>query len=256
FASPPEPLMAQRHTLRVLVVADPAEDAPLQGAEAEGIAVAELFERFNALPPAPGRPHVRFKVTRLFGPCRATRTDVLRELSVRPYDVLHYAGHCYFNKEQPSLSGWIFNAKDKEILSANELQRIDRVPRFVFSNACESGITPDRSEDRTAELAPSFAEAFFKQGVANFVCTAWPVGDVAALSFARTLYAELLGLELGSDLKTCARKVAGPAPMYRAMQRARQVVAATGDGRKTWGAYQHYGNPYFQLLQALQSGPC
>jgi hypothetical protein len=32
------------------------------------------------------------------------------------------------------------------------------------------------------------------------------------------------------------------------MQRARLTIAATPNGRSTWGAYQHYGNPYFRLF--------
>lgn len=47
FAPPPEPPPPPRRIMRVLVVADPAEDAHLPGAEEEG--VADLFERFNAV---------------------------------------------------------------------------------------------------------------------------------------------------------------------------------------------------------------
>ena len=129
-----------------------------------------------------------------------------------------------------------------ERLSANELNRVDRIPKFIFSNACESGITPDRSDLRTAELAPSFAEAFFQRGVANFVCTAWPVDDQAARDFARRLYSGLLGLI----------KVGEPEAMHVAMREARVSIATHRDynvgGARTWGAYQHYGNPYFRLF--------
>ena len=253
FASPPEPDITRREALRVLVVADPAEDAPLEGAEAEGIAVADLFEQCDTLSLENKSARLpRVEVTRLFGPRIATRTNVLRELISRPYDILHYAGHCYFNPDYPDLSGWIFTGM--QVLSAHEMKRIDRVPRFIFSNACESGVTPDRAGDRNDRLAPSFAEAFFAQGVSNFVCTAWPVGDAAALNFALTLYQELLGLEPASNQ-------ASPSPrfqvnhkgtdrvMYRAMQKARLQVAADPDGRQTWGAYQHYGNPFFRLVE-------
>jgi hypothetical protein len=247
FALPSEPAMTRRRVLRVLVIADPAEDAPLEGAEAEGAAVANLFEQFNSLSTDCEKPRSRFHVTRLFGSRRATRTNVLRELTATTYDILHYAGHCYYNTEQPDLSGWVFRLEDKEILSANELRRMDRVPRFIFSNACESGITPDRAEERTAALAPSFAESFFERGVANFVCTAWPVGDASALNFALTLYCELLGLRFNEDGKTVTHKPSA-APMHVAMQRARRSLVGTTDGRKTWGAYQHYGNPHFRLF--------
>ncbi len=130
-------------------------------------------------------------------------------------------------------------------MSANELNRIDRVPKFVFSNACESGVTPDRSRERTAELAPSFAEAFFQRGVANFVCTAWPVDDLAARIFALSLYSWLLGIEVNEDGSHLKRQ---PKPMHYAMREARLSIATIEEGLGTWGAYQHYGNPYFQFF--------
>jgi hypothetical protein len=171
--------------------------------------------------------------------------------------VLHFAGHCTYDAKEPARSGWIFS--DGEVLSAFELNRIDRIPKFVFSNACESGITPDRSEKRSVGLAPSFAEAFFARGVANFVCTAWPVDDLAARVFALELYARLIGIEPlradaadagdtggGAAGRTPLR--GGPQPMYRAMQAARQRIMRTPNGVRTWGAYQHYGNPFFRLF--------
>ncbi|HEU5458996.1 MAG TPA: CHAT domain-containing protein [Pyrinomonadaceae bacterium] len=247
FAPPPEPPPPPQSVLRVLIVADPAADAHLPGAEEEAVAIADLFESYN------GRQQnstaTRVEVKRLFGPIDATRTNVLRELMLRRYDILHFAGHCVFQwGGDPNLSGWIFNAKRKELLSANELNRIDRIPKFVFSNACESGVTPDRAQDRDDRLAPSFAEAFFNRGVANFVCTAWPVDDVAARVFATTLYSHLLGIQNNS----VQAAVVGPEPMHEAMRKARLAIAETPNGRTTWGAYQHYGNPYFRLFYETQ----
>jgi hypothetical protein len=178
---------------------------------------------------------------------------------VRQYDVLHFAGHCVYQWDgDPTLSGWIFNSARREVLSATELNRIDRVPKFIFSNACESGITPDRSGERNVNLAPSFAEAFFARGVANFVCTAWPVDDEAARIFALTLYAGLLGYEDDAAHHPDQRpvpRVSGAKKMHEAMRDARLAIAKTLGGRTTWGAYQHYGNPYFQIFySAGQSG--
>ena len=249
FAPPPEPPPPPRRVLRVLVVADPAEDAHLPGAQEEGVAVADLCESFNEVYQDSLQDN-RIEVVRLFGPLEATRTNVLRELMVRTYDVLHFAGHCVYRWDgDPAASGWIFNEKRRELLSASELHRIDRVPKFVFSNACESGVTPDRSGARSVALAPSFAEAFFARGVANFVCTAWPVDDIAARQFALTLYAGLLGLKRkaqGSGYEADA-----PKAMHQAMRAARLAVASTQDGRNTWGAYQHYGNPYLRFFSLL-----
>ena len=232
FAPMSDPPALHLPELRVLVVADPAEDAPLPGAQAEGQAVVEEFERFR------DRSGVSVTIVPLFGPAAATRINVLRQLLLYRYDFLHFAGHCFFNAEDPAGSGWLFNDQHGEILSARELQRVDRVPRFVFSNACESGITPDRADLRNSALAPSFAEAFFARGVSNFVCTAWPVDDQAALAFARRLYRGLLGAGGVRE------------PMHKAMAEARRAIAAPefgAGGLATWGAYQHYGDPWFRV---------
>lgn len=285
FAPPPEPPPPPRRVLRVLVLADPAEDARLPGAEQEGIEVADLFEAFGraveerrlAEPKNPLYAN-GVEVVQLLGPRQATRTNVLRELALRPYDVLHYAGHCVYDAQHPSSSGWIFTGGER--LSVNELRRIDNIPKFVFSNACESGITPDRADLRTPELAPSFAESFFERGVANFVCTAWPVDDAAARRFALTLYQNLLGFvpvekapSPGAEVEGEGRNLVGRPlrdghveadrprpgfsahrldgmvmPMHRAMREARLAIASTYNGGRTWGAYQHYGSPNFRFF--------
>jgi pimeloyl-ACP methyl ester carboxylesterase len=245
FAPPPEPPPPPGRVLRVLVVADPAEDAPLRGAQEEGVEVADLFSAFNMAHGSAVESKVL--VTALLGPREATRTNVLRHLMLHSFDVLHFAGHATYNPDT-NTSGWVFS--DGELVTANELNRIDRIPKFVFSNACESGITPDRSEQRSVDLAPNFAESFFARGVSSFVCTAWPVEDVAARMFALTLYQQLLGLSPTSGQSNRYGPVT-PEPMHVAMQRARLRVARPPfAGSRTWGAYQHYGNPFFRLFQA------
>ena len=232
FAQLPEPPILTERPLRVLVVADPAEDAPLPGAQEEGEAVAAIFDEFGQ------QPKRKVEVVRLFGPRQATRVNVLDQLINQRFDLMHYAGHCFFDKENPPLSGWIFTGQ--KVLSANELNRIDSVPRFIFSNACESGITPDRADKRTALMAPSFAEAFFARGVANFVCTAWPIDDSAALEFARRFYRGILALRGEGSLAES---------LHEAMREARREIANIGPGgMQTWGAYQHYGDPNLRII--------
>jgi hypothetical protein len=229
-------------------VADPHEEARLPGAEQEGREVAELFNSFNDVWKLPDN---RVEVVTLFGPNEATRNAVLFHLTRRHYDILHFAGHCMFDKEDPPSSGWIFTGN--KILSANELNRIDHIPKFVFSNACESGITPDRASSTSSLLAPSFAEAFFARGVANFVCTAWLVDDTAAREFALELYSRLLGMER----KEGKYAKGNPEAMHRAMRLARLAIAQQSYGVQTWGAYQHYGNPrlrFFDSATLARSG--
>ncbi len=237
FASAPEAPQGERDTLRILIIADPAEDAPLQGAQEEAFALAELARRFGTQLEKNGSP-MRVQVDSLIGPAEATRANVLRHLLRIRYDAVHYAGHCFYDQTIPAESGWLFHAGRNERITAAELSRLDRVPPFVFSNACESGVTPDRFHPAALGLAPAFAEAFFERGVRNFICTAWPVDDSAALRFAVGFYESLLGLD-GS-----------PTTIRDAMIRARRAIAS-GDpgGTATWGAYQHYGNPAFRFLK-------
>jgi hypothetical protein len=234
FQSIPEPPPPSRHTLRVLVIGDTVYEMPLPGAAAEAADVVRVFQNLDNTLAANGSK-IRVEVESLIGPNNATCIQVLKRLLTQSYDILHYSGHCEFVKNDPPSSGWLFSGGLK--LSANELMRVDRVPAFVFSNACESGVTPSRPDLRTPELAPSFAEAFFERGVKNFVCTAWPVQDNSAALFASQFYENLLGKE-----------GARPAYMYEAMIAARAAVQDKFGAPQGWAAYQHYGSPYFKIM--------
>jgi pimeloyl-ACP methyl ester carboxylesterase len=252
FAPPPEPPPPPRRVLRVLVVANPAADAPLPGAEREGHEVADAFEAFNAV--YEDLCENRVDVCRLIGPEQASRTEVLEHLMLRRYDVLHFAGHCIYDEKSPQMSGWVFG-RDQRI-SAYELNRVDRVPRFVFSNACESGVLSGSASPYSPGLAPSFAESFFLRGVSNFVCTAWPVDDTAALEFAQWVYFCLLGLRPHAGPGPKFTPLA-PLPMHAALRQARLRIAGQPHGVQTWGAYQHYGNPYLRFFdpEAMKTPP-
>lgn len=250
FAPVMEPAVENSQTYRILIVGDPAENMPLKGAREEAFEIGELFEGFNRNRESLGFDG-RVYAKRMIGPREATRVAVLKELMLNQYDALHFAGHCFFDKERPDWSGWIFGKN--EFLRAAELDRIDRVPLLVFSNACESGITPERAGQRTAALAPSFAEAFFKRGVANFICTGWPVNDIAAREFALWVYAGLLGIRLkkGPDQRLVADAYdEEPKTLELAIRTARNklVSSGTAGGLRTWGAYQHYGNPNARIF--------
>ncbi len=221
FAPAPEPLGRTAQKLAALIIADPASDASLAGALAEAEAVADLLEREGV------------EVTMLLQE-NATRAAVVRALLNKQFDILHFAGHCFYDAENLAGSGWIFKMNPIECFTASELSRLDRIPAFVFANACESGITSDdpllrQQAGPDLAIAPAFAESFFQRGVRNFICTGWAVNDDAALAFATTFYEHLLHGE----------------EMHQAVRLARSAAFAADIA--TWGAYQHYGNPFFRL---------
>jgi hypothetical protein len=243
FAPPPEPPPPPSRMLKVLVVGDPADN--LEGAKREAQLVADMFRKLKeeeGQHPPEQRRVLDVKITPLIGRTEATRTRVMMELLLENYDILHFCGHCEF-KPDIMQSGWIFDGGRH--LSAAELSRVDQIPRFVFSNACESGITNDSEQfgSNYALIAPSFAEAFFARGVHNFICTGWPVNDQAGLEFAERFYTLALGLS-GRE----------PEPLHVALREAREAIAKETYGIRTWGAYQHYGNPYSRLI-ARRPGP-
>ncbi len=230
FEGIPEPPPPSRRIIRVLVIGDTCYENPLPGAAAEAAEVVRVFQELQK-----ALPKMTIQVESLIGPGQASCIEVFKRLMTQTYDILHYSGHCEYDKQDPTKSGWLFSGKQR--LTANELTRVDRVPPFVFSNACESGVTPSRPDLRTPELAPSFAESFFGRGVKNFVCTAWPVQDEAAKTFASEFYASLLGKDGGH-----------PAHMNEAMTTARKAVKDKFGTVLGWAAYQHYGNPYFRIV--------
>lgn len=218
---------AKGEKLRVLLVVNPTEDLP--GAAAEGAALQErLRDRDVALDVLQGR--------------EATRARVVGALATGAFDVLHFAGHAYFDAGNPG-NGGLACAK-RELLRGADLEPLASLPALVFCNACEAARVRRPTLPAGAARASgrpgvglrrsmsSVAEAFLAGGVANFLGTHWPVGDEAAGAFSIQTYEALLdGDTLGAAV------LAG---------RARLAALPSID----WADYVHYGNVDFRLLPA------
>ncbi len=206
--------------LRVLLIVDPTRDLP--GAAAEGEALQQLLVRRS----------VTFDV--LTGR-DATRARVLAALGTGAFDVLHFAGHAFFDAREPGQGGLLCDGK--EVLRGADLASVGNLPALVFCNACEAARVRKRAR---ASASPArlfgmrrtmtgIAEAFLAGGVGNFLGTHWPVGDDAAFAFSQALYGSLLtGDRLGDAVLTARRRLAAIPSI-------------------DWADYVHYGNPEFQL---------
>jgi pimeloyl-ACP methyl ester carboxylesterase len=214
----------QRSTLEILLVVNPTGD--LNGAEAEGDRIKAIFDK---LKPAIALRELRGE--------QARKHDVARCLGSGQFDVVHYAGHAFFDPAVPSKSGIL--CAGREVLSGVDLVNLGSLPSLVFFNACEAGrlrrgaktakINPTMTTADRVQRGASFAEAFLRGGVANYVGTYWPVGDAAALTFAETFYPQLLaGKPLGGALIAGRNKV-------------REL------GSADWADYILYGDPAFLL---------
>ncbi|HYZ63283.1 MAG TPA: CHAT domain-containing protein, partial [Acetobacteraceae bacterium] len=221
----------QSADLSILLVVNPTQDLP--GAEREGDRIKAIVN--EKLP--------RARLRELRG-ADARRSDLLDCFSTGEFDVVHYAGHAYFDPANRGRSGIL--CYNREVLSGADLAALSRLPALVVFNACESARVrrftgdgvPTDGEEKVQEPVrgtSSFAESFLSGGIANYIGTYWEVQDASALTFGETLYARLLaGLPLG-----------------QALLDARNAVAKLQQGADDWADYVFYGDPRF----VLKAGP-
>jgi hypothetical protein len=228
----PEALTPRRGRLRALVVADPAS-APawqLAGARAEGRFVARLLRAANGS--RIGNAVLDITVDERVGAEECMPVELFALLMSGDYDIIHYAGHGFYDADRPDDSGWVLDENIR--LKASDVMRARRSPWLIFANACFSGAVrggaafPSFDE---AIRAASIAEAFMERGVPNYLGAGWAVSDSQAKLFADRFYTSLL------------RNV----PLGPSLRRARSAVLQESIGA-TWGAYQLYGDPMDQLL--------
>ena len=210
----------QDEVLNLLLVVNPTGD--LAGAREEGERIKAIFS---------SNPAVKIDELREDD---ATKGALLRAFRSGAYDVIHYAGHAFFDTGDPAGSGILCSGK--QVLSGRDLAGIGNLPALVFFNACEAGRVrkgPDlRKKDleiaRRIERNVGLAEAFLRGGVANYVGTYWPVGDASAKTFSEAFYTELMkGATVGGALQTARKAIAGKSV--------------------DWADYIHYGDFSFVM---------
>jgi len=201
-------------TMRILLLTNPTGD--LGDAEREGDRLLKLTRSITNV------------VVTDYRRDQATRPAVLSALRSGAFDIVHYAGHAFFDGDAPGRSGLV--CAGRQVLSGSDLVGISNLPCLVFFNACEAGRVRGK---RSKPAAPAsvrvresygVAEALMRGGIASYMSTYWPVGDAAAKRFAETFYRRALsGKTIG-----------------RALLDARQAVKAAGS--RDWADYVLYGD--------------
>ncbi|MGE0822055.1 MAG: CHAT domain-containing protein [Candidatus Binatia bacterium] len=229
--------------INALVVGDPhSQFVELRGAQQEAEQVANLLTRHGCAVSRHLRPPAQ---------------EVIEALFADDYRMLHFAGHgvyeypcepenrqktdepppalCADGQKKKTVSGMVIG--DGVFLTPAEVKQMRQVPELVFINCCHLGrIEGGRDTDRTTrhKLAANLAAEFIRMGVRCVVAAGWAVDDAAASTFARQFYALLL---------------AGH-PFGEAVLGARKHTYDSHGGVNTWGAYQCYGDPAWQLRTA------
>ncbi|UVJ41798.1 CHAT domain-containing protein [Pseudomonas sp. LS1212] len=205
---------------RVTPTGAPQEDRlqTLDGAEKEGEAVAHVLE---------GAGYTTYPVS-----SGAGAGEVFTQLFARPYRVLVISAHGIFGKAGADgiyRSGVVLS--DGLLLTAAEIDRMEIVPDLVFLSCCHLAKVEEYGKNDN-RLAASLARELINMGVRCVVAAGWEVGDEAAKTFAETFFMRMAmhGDSFGA-----------------AISHARLSTLDSHAGCNTWGAYQAYGDPSFQL---------
>lgn len=200
-------------SLKMLVIADPTETLPAAAEEAEQL--CELLDSCEHL-----------EVSMLGGK-QLRKLDLLQALN--EHDVVHYAGHAYFDADHPDQSGWVLH---DAVLTAAELSRLPAAPRLVFANACQAGVTTRWQAESVYEgQAFGIGSAFLLAGTENYLGTFCIIHDTHSVTFAADFYRHLLqGARVGE-----------------ALARARYAARQRPESGLLWASYMHYGNPLYRL---------
>ncbi len=162
---------------KMLILADPTGD--LKSAYEEGLNIRNQFDK------------ARDKVAIDF---KSTDIDTLFVKKIlREYDIVHFAGHCEYEKADPAKTGWLlqdgrFTAADILSMGADTF-----LPSLVFSNACQSAQVSKKiiAEDYQ-EKTYSLASAFLFSGVRHYIGAIQRIEDPVSFVFAREFYSQLI----------------------------------------------------------------
>ncbi|MGL5095270.1 MAG: CHAT domain-containing protein, partial [Planctomycetia bacterium] len=200
-------------TLDVLLIVDSRADLP--GARAEGDQILDLQNTMKSL-----------RVVERRG-AKATREQILKDLSSGEFDVLHVAGHAFFDPARRDKSG--FFCAGGEVMCGADLAPVPTLPALVYLNACESARFRGDGGATPQDNAAGVAETLIRGGLTQFVGTYWPVDDQGAAAFAAEFYAKLLA----------------HTSVDEAVRAGRQILRT--QGCRDWANYMHFGAPGFQV---------
>jgi len=220
FQPPSRHVQLARNT-RVLIVADPTGDLP--AARQEGHEVGNLL-----------RDKCGMQVDE-FAASGMNKKDFL--LSLKDYDIVHFAGHASHHPSSPDESCLVFC--DGEI-QAFEIERFIRIrsPAVVFLNACWSA-EELRNPDSYTPMMRGLGRTFLYAGVTAFLGYLVPVPDDSATQFAITFYEALAqGQTIGESLR-------------RARIQSRDPKSPDN---LTWSSAVLYGDPAARAIEVDSMG--
>ena len=220
----------KKKSVKILIIADPARKLRL---EDDGLLLQELHDLQEAREEGEeldkNLSAINGVNTKLLPGSSATRDAVITELG-EGYDIIHYCGHAFFDKENPGHSYLELNDKD---LYAFELKNLlgENPPILVFINACLSSKEEIWTKPTYENQVFGLASSFLSNGI-NYIGSLLPIHDKEARKTAEKFYFELLNGK----------------PIGEALRNAKQeVFDSIKDQSLGWGSYTLYGNPLLRI---------
>ncbi len=209
------------HPLKALVLADPGGD--LKSAYEEGNQIRDYLEQQRDF------INVSFRSQKILA-------EYLRE-KFRYFDLVHFAGHADYFREDPGKSGWRLSDGN---LQANEIKNMAEtgfMPALIFSNACQSARTDEWNlRSHFQDEIFGLANAFLLAGVKHYVGTFWEILDEPSKSFAIAFYRHLF------ENRTIGQ----------AVRMARlDLMERYGEETIVWASYLLYGDPTFNYMSQI-----
>ena len=205
--------------LKMLILANP--NADLKSAYAEGLNIKNQFSHKNK------KVYVDFKSTSI--------DKHYVKKNICDYDIVHFAGHCEFNKKDVQKNGWVLSDGVFKVEDILKMSQSSSLPALVFSNACHSAEVNTGLIDLEYQRASySMASAFLFAGVRHYIGSIRKIEDNASLVFAREFYAQLIaGVSVGESLRLSKLK----------------LIKEFGLASLHWVNYLLYGDPGFVFFR-------
>lgn len=207
--------------LKMLVLANPNND--LKSAYQEGIYIKDQFGCMG------DKINIDLKSTYV------DRLYVKKNL--RDYDIVHFAGHCDYDKGNIKNSGWVLSDGKFSASDIVNLGESSPLPLLIFSNACCSARNTENLKEEDYQWNTySLAAAFLFSGVKLYVGTIWEVEDHVSLIYAKEFYSRLISRKNIGECVRLARL---------------KIIEEYGFNAFSWASYILYGDPGFLLFDSI-----
>ncbi len=208
--------------LRMMILADPNGD--LKAAYEEGTRIRDMMDKHQDLVNATLRSE-------------NIPVNSIRE-KMRNFDIIHFAGHADYNRNNPKQSGWRLTDGSLNAGDIIKMAGTASMPALIFSNACQSARSDMWGLNEHFEMRIfGLANAFLLVGVKHYIGTFWEVLDEPSRSFALEFYHNLfLGMSVGEAVKEARAS----------------LIEEYGEETIVWASYLLYGDPTFNYLKQVE----